>query len=195
MTNEDTRRPLITRLINGLIDDERSLELDSVALVRRVNWRAKVDINDMGKVIGRQAAHLYSLRVLLNLMGAKFGEDWRLEVTDPDAGDRVDKGMVPAAKSYDPRPTRDLICEIMEATGHDAFTVEIQTTTKSESSPDHRLEYKFIIRPATRSDLELLLTKVTVGRVELTPVAALGTIFRAYGRQQGVSFTIEVPNK
>ena len=42
-------------------------------------------------------------------------------------------------------------------------------------------------------DYERLVDPVPVGYESITPIAALGTLFRAFGRQQGVTFRVEVP--
>lgn len=188
MSNEGKRKDIIKALITGLIDDAQSLRLDAAEMPRRVNWRAKVDINDTGKLIGKKAAHLYSLRVLISLMGARFGEDWRFEVSDPDDGERKEKAEIQRVKEIDASPVREFLFRILE--GVIAERPEIHFVAQTNEYGWR--EYAFTIL-ATKADYSRLTTPVMVGREKLAPVAALGTLFRAYGRQQGVSFTIQVP--
>lgn len=194
MSNDGKRAPLIARLINGLIDQSDHLELEAVVLPRRVNWNAKVDINDAGKLIGKKAAHLYSLRVLLLLMGKRFGEEWRLTALDPDEAPRVESSVPARPRDFNPSVAQDFLGQILDAILAEPAAVSVVR----DSDP---LDFVFVIRAKSTADYEILVTKVMVGTVyksgpiELTPVAALGTLYRAYGRQQGVNFRVEVPSQ
>lgn len=190
MTNDGRRAELIARLINGLIDDDQGLALEAVGLPRRVNWRAQVDINDTGKLIGKKAAHLYSLRVLITLMGARYGEDWRLEVLDPEEGERSERPPIPHAKNFDPAPLIELLSMIL-----DAILAESATIQTERASKDGQDVHLLRVQAKSMADYEKLVTAVIVGREQLTPVAALGTLFRAYGRQRGAHIWVEVPSK
>lgn len=189
MTNEDQRAGLITRLIEALIDDPRKLELDARPMPRRVDWRAKVDINDTGKLIGKKAAHLKALRVLVALMGARYAEDWRFAVHDPDDGERVEREPIQmAGKNFNAGPMAVFLAEILQAVLDASPGVDIVTAPAEDA-------FTFRIRPASVGDYERLVEPVPVGYDSLAPVAALGTLFRAYGRQLGANFRIEVPGR
>lgn len=190
MTNNERRAPLIARLITGLIDDDKGLELEAVNLPRRVNWRAQVDINDTGKVIGKKAAHLYSLRVMITLMGARFGEEWRLEVMDPEEGERVNRPARPQDPNFDPAGLVDFLGQILDAILSENATIQAEPA-EMDGLQGHLLR----IHARAMKDYEILATAIPVGRETLTPVAALGTLFRAYGRQLGAHVWVEVPSK
>lgn len=189
MTNEETRFKLVTQLIEGLIDDPRSLELTTLSFPRRVNWRAKVSINDTGKVIGKKASHLHSLRAVIALMGARYQEDWKLAVEDPDDGERADKPRIPRSENIDIAPATMFLTAIMQA-------VLVDPTPITAELLGDNSEYRFTILPQSDADYERLATAVPVGVGQaLTPIAGLGTLYRAYGRQQGAHFTINLPGK
>lgn len=186
MTNEDQRAPLIVRIIEAIIDDARSLELDTEPLTRRVNWRAKVNVNDAGKLIGKKGAHLKAIRVLVGLMGQHFGEVWHVSVDDPDEGPIHEKPPIEPAANYNPALASQFLLEILETFLADAPEIGV------ERAGD---EFLFVIRPRNVGDYEKLVEEYNLGREQLAPVAALGTLFRAYGRQQGVTLRIEVPGR
>lgn len=186
MIGHEKRVLLLVQLINGLIDQRARLELEAVALPRRVNWKAKVDINDTGKLIGKKAAHLFSLRVLIALMGKRFSEEWRLTVLDPDEGERLPSPPPPRPREFNPSLAQDFLGQVLDAMLDENPLIIV------ERGPG-ALEFAFVIHCKSVSDYERLVTAIGVGREELTPVAALGTLFRAYGHQQGVAFRIEVP--
>lgn len=189
MTNEDQRARLICRLVESIIDNSRALELEAQPMTRRVNWRAKVNVNDAGKLIGKKGAHLKSIRVLVGLMGQHFGEVWRFDVVDPDEAEIVEKDPIAPATAalYDTRPARELLVDVLET-----FCAE-RPGIVSEVNAD--AEIVFTIQPKSVRDYETLVEGYNLGREQLTPVAALGTLFRAYGRQQGVTFRVEVPGR
>ncbi len=187
MTNEDQKAELISRLIETLVDDPRRIELDAQTMPRRVNWRAKVDINDTGKLIGKKAAHLKSIRVLVCLMGQRFGEDWRFAVTDPDDAPRKEPRPIPPAENFNAGPACVFLKEILVAILDESPEVDILC--------DSAGDFTFRIRAKAIQDYERLVEPIPVGYDSLTPIAALGTLFRAFGRQQGVNFRVEVPSR
>lgn len=188
MTNEDQRAPLIVRIIEAIIDDARSLELDTEPLTRRVNWRAKVNVNDAGKLIGKKGAHLKALRVLVGLMGQRFGEVWHVAVDDPDEGDIHEKPPIPMATDYKPAEALAFLVEILDAILTEKPSIGVAPGVEPS-------EFLFVIWPTSVADFETLVKPYNLGREEIAPIAALGTLFRAYGRQQGVNFRIETPGR
>lgn len=191
MTHEDARRELIEALLTALIDDPRRLTLEARVLPRRVNWRAKVDINDTGKLIGQKASHIKALRAVVGALGSRFGEDWRLDVEEPDDGDRRPVVRTPDASSYDVAPAltllRDVLAALLEA---EAF-VSVEGGGSS---------YNLKVEAVLVQDYEVLATPVLCDYdprrpEQMTPVAALGTLWRAIGRQGGASLTVEVPSR
>lgn len=188
MSNDAKRADLIGSLILWLIDHPKRFFLQSTPFPRRVNWLAKVDINDIGKVIGKMSAHRDSLRCLIGLMGARYGEQWVFEAMDPEDGPRIDKPKIPFTPDYNPSPAQDFLGQILDAILNEPAAIEV---TRGPNAHD----FKFVLRSKSMSDYKILVTTVAAGREPLAPVAALGTLFRAYGRQKGVNFTIEVPSQ
>ena len=189
MTATDRSAELLSRLLEGLLDDPRRLELDATPLPRRVNWRVKVSFNDAGKLCGKGGEHIKSLIVLVRLLGERHGEQWILEVLDPDQGERVENLPIPDAPAHLPGESLRLLYELL------AEILTAPAVVKVTQTGGKPLVFNFEIRPANVQDYELLVTAVPVQRTELTPVAALGTLFRALGRQQGVSYRVEVPGR
>lgn len=190
MTNEDKRAELITKLIDCLIDDPRKTQLEARPMTRRVNWKAKVAINDTGKLIGKLGAHLKAIRVLVGLMGQRFGEDWRFAVEDPDDGERREPVRIERVAAYDPAPATAFLGEILGAILDEPAAINLTQDISSAGC-----SYTFTIAARVIQDYERLVEPFAIGYEQLAPVAALGTIFRAYGRQQGVDFRVFVPGR
>lgn len=191
MTNEGHNFQLVTQLIEGLIDDPRSLQLATASMPSRVNWRCKVGINDMGKLIGKQGCHLFALRAIVSLIGMKHGEDWRFRADDPDDGPRTERSRTPHNPNIDVMPAMHFLEHVLGACLSEVPVVGV--------GDDHEAaiagEFHFTITPSTTEDRQKLVTPISVGLEELTPIAAIGTLYRAYGRQQGGSFTVDILRK
>jgi predicted RNA-binding protein YlqC (UPF0109 family) len=188
MTNETQRDELIHALICGLVDNERAVELDCRAMPSRVDWRCKVDLNDMGKVIGRQASHIKAMKVMVSLMGRRYAEDWRFVVVDPPEGKRGRDVIIPNATEYDEAGAVAFLRELLGAMIDETPAIAI---TKQQGSGV--LTYGFKVCPQSYADTARMLDPVQVTKFEtLAPIAALGTLWRAYGRQEGCIFTIEL---
>lgn len=179
--------PLVTRLICALIDNERELELRANELPRRVNWIAKVGINDTGKLIGGGARHVRSLRAVLSVIGSKHGEDWRFIAENPEDGERRTeferRGFNP---NHLPGEELALLRLTLEA---------MLTTPPAIDLLGGDGEYQFTINCGAVQDYEVLATPVTVGFNTLTPIAALGTLWKAYAQQQGARYTVHLPSR
>ncbi len=184
MTHEDERADLISRLLEALVDAPRDLELDAVPLTGRVNWRCKVNISDTGRIVGKLGAHMRALKVVIAAMGRRYQEDWRFEMIEPDDGVRQDRPKMPAPKSYNPSDAGSLLLSIVSA-----ITAHAPEVTIRHSLPD----FHFQLGGLTQQDHSILVTPLTVDRASDPPCAALSTLWRAYGRQHGVNFFIELP--
>jgi predicted RNA-binding protein YlqC (UPF0109 family) len=188
VTHEDERADLISRLLEALIDNPRELNLDAMPLEGRVNWWVKVNISDTGRIVGKQGAHMNALKVLVAAMGRRYEEDWRFEMNEPDPGERHDKPRVAQPRTYNSSDASLLLAELVRAIlGHTPHIIV------RDAHPD----YTWSIEAEAVQDYETLVTAMPVmGRPDLAPiqpVAALGTLWRAYGRQHGVNFKVEVP--
>lgn len=188
MSNSLKREDLVARMIIALIDDVAALDLVANDLVRRCNWAVKVHINDVGKVYGKGGAHLDSLRVLLGMMGARYGEMWICNVDEPTPAARSDKSPIASNDDYNPSNEQNLLGEILDACLDEAPSIAV-TRGPAKSA------FAFTINAVAEPDYKRLVTALPTVHGPLTPVAALGTLFRAYGRQKGVHFTVNVPPK
>lgn len=191
---------LIVRLASALVDDARAVQLEMQPLVRRVNFLAKVDINDHGKLLGKRGAHLKPLKLLVKAMGRKHGEAWELFASDPDVGNREDRPQAKPPAVYDPTAARDLLGETLEAILEEPAILEAVEEPKNT--------FTFTIKAGVVQDYERLVESHEVVTERGTPgegdyrpaetmtlVAALGTFWYAYGRRDGVRFRVVVPGR
>lgn len=194
MPELDTDRAgdLILKLAEALVDDPRRVSMEASEMPRRINWQVKVDINDAGKLIGKHGSHLKAFGLVVRLMGEKGGEDWRLVHVPPDDGERMERAPSETPKHYDPTIASEILKESLELILEAAPVVSVD---------QHRNEFTFTVRPILAQDFARLLDAVEITPARFNPArnaetlnlaSALGTLWRAYGRKEGVYFKVNV---
>ena len=140
---------------------------------------------DDSRLIGRKGCHVNALTYLIKEVGRAQGKvfPFRL-ITRPDGalpwfppGDVLD---------YDPRPARDLLCRWLTFVGADEFSVKINTGP----GPRRSLFFNFDVKIASRPKAEALTHPGRGDEEGFSTIGALGTLFRAIARQNGVRLQI-----
>jgi predicted RNA-binding protein YlqC (UPF0109 family) len=183
MTNEEQRAgAILERLILSLLDHPRELDLIPEVLKRRINWGAKVNINDAGKLLGIRGAHFKALRHVVGRMGDRLGSVWTLAFIDPDDGPRGKYSPdVPPPLNFSPTADLHLLAEVLTACTGQTYAIA--------SDPDGGAAWAVRITPRDWEAQEALVDKQASDGEAL--VAVLGTLFRAIGRRQGVGYRVE----
>lgn len=186
----DAQVELIARLVGGMVDspDEIVIAPTDSEDLSFVKWWVAVDSSDFGKLVGKRSTHRIALGLIISLMGKKHNAIWRLQIEYPDA-DRVNKPRIPRAETFDPLPTLALLHQTIAAIAEEPAHV---TVTQAMEFVDAVIVVTMKIAPRTRADEALLQETFEVSGENLTPLDALGTIFRAIGRQLGVAIKVEV---
>lgn len=183
---EEKAAAALERLVAALLDHPRKLEFDATRLPSRVNVRVRVDVEDAGKVIGIKGAHVKALQLVAARLGDRLGQLWALRVDDPEEAPRPGKKQdAPPAASFDPFVDVQLLSEVL------ACLIGLGFTCDYRRDPGSGDAWTFVVVPAGFAEHETLVDKAPGS--EETLVAALGTLFRAVGRRQGVGYKIELP--
>lgn len=181
----DNSAGALERLISALLDDPRKLELDANRLPRRVNWRLRVDINDAGKVIGKKGAHVKALALVVSRLGDRLGEVWTLKVEDPEEGPRGEpRRDASPPDHFSPAADLELLSDLLACLVGRGFELDVVA--------DGSADWVFRVAAATFGEHEALVDKRQDEAGE-TLIGALGTLFRAVGRRQGVGYRVEIP--
>lgn len=178
---------LITRLLEAMVDNPRNIRIEQDQKSRLLKWRVWVDARDYGKAAGRRGTHVRALSTVVGLMGKRSQSWWvlRLEDSDGEQGARVE---IQDAETFDPRATVELLGLVLAA------FLPRPALLQAQLSPlyDGTIVVTLGIRPDSDGDLALLTNVIADELGEITPLDALGTIFRAIGRQLGVVLKVEV---
>ncbi len=69
-------------MIENLVDNKDEIEITSEENVNRVNFKVKVNKDEMGKVIGRQGKIAHSIRTVMKAVGNKEQKKVEVEFLD-----------------------------------------------------------------------------------------------------------------
>lgn len=152
---------------------------------------------DEGRLVGTGGCHVDALTFLVALLGQADGDVYTFRLITRQGPRQntpiADRHVV----GFDPRPARELLLRILVELGFDEATVEVGPG----SGARHALTFNFTINAGSLADYELLLseTKVVIfpasdnkpeKAIKMRPIEALGTLFRAIAKREGVRFSI-----
>jgi predicted RNA-binding protein YlqC (UPF0109 family) len=180
-------RDLLQRIIAGFIDHPEQLEISISEVDAGVYWTIRGAADDQPKLVGRDGAHVDALGRFLYEAGRAVGEVHRLELLEPQPGDRRQRSEDHIAKNYDPEPARALLLEaLIFALGFDRISVAVQR--KSEFPPS----YVFDVAVDDAEAFDRLATPRVLAGDSSSLADALGFLWRARARRDGVKFRIEI---
>lgn len=137
-------------------------------------WMMQGDLADEGKLVGAGGAHVKAVARLVESIGAARGQAFTfrlITVGDPQRRpERQERDVI----EYDPRPARDLLCRTLEALDIGEFKVE--------AGPG----------AGARRSLTFVFTVKTARYIDADTLDALGTLFRAIAKKDGVRFAINL---
>lgn len=178
---------LLRRIVESFTDYPADLTLESKLLPGRVDWRLRVNVNDHGKVIGRNGSHIRALQYLWAQVGESCGQYFVLRLDENPVGKRE-----PEKRRPTPNPAFSCV-------GHKALLSDFLDQVLSERPAievrreQARVEFVFVIDCERVQDYERLVCVTT--ETTQTVITELGTLFRAAGHKNGVGFKLEVPKR
>jgi len=188
---------LIRSVLAVLVNRPEDIVVEPEEQHSRILYKARVHIDDYGMAIGTKACHVRSLSLLVHAMGLK--EDTRFDLRlDAPLADRPSVSFPPPEppEEYDHEPARDLLGEVLECVLVGRCQVLVSQWRISERmrtrDKDPKLEVRFEVKPDERADLELakeLLGIRTDNRMSIEK--AIDTLWYAYGRRNGLEFTVK----
>lgn len=190
MTTEETTL-LIRRLLESFTDHHADLDLRFREMPGRVDWLLAGNINDQGKLVGRQAAHIKAVKFILAELGDVAGEQYFIRLEEAAAGER---GMPAPPRvpppDYNTAPTAKLLFDLLSALLDQPPVIGLIKDTTGDKPG-----WTFRIQCVRVQDYEKLVAPVDDDPSNQTLLTSLGTLFRAAGNKDGVSFKIEVPSR
>lgn len=147
-----------------------------------VYWEIRANADDQPKLIGRGGTHIRALAFLVAEIGLASGEMYKLKLSEPEHGQRSPAVKPTTPTKYNPVHASKLLLDVTELIfGKDSCSI---TTTAT----GNEFEFAIIMRDA--ADVPDLRTPYEADPYELTVIGALGTLWRAWAKKDGVEFTV-----
>ncbi len=84
MTNQMSDKDFLEFLVKSIVDHPEDVKIDRKVDEMGVLLSLKVNIKDMGQVVGRQGATAKSIRSLLRIVGIKNNARVNLKIEEPE---------------------------------------------------------------------------------------------------------------
>lgn len=173
---------LLRRLIEAYTDFPRDLTLTPRILKGRVDWSIEANINDQGKIVGKQGSHINALKFIFALIGQRHGQQFVLNLRDGSGEREPEILRRPAPPTYSCSTHRQLLSDVLAAVFEDGLPVIARREGQIAGKPVFVLE----IGVERRQDFEVLVNDSGPALLD-----ALATLFSAAASRDGVAYRVE----
>ncbi len=182
MTTTENVRALVHEFVASYVDKPEALRVEfQQAETGDVYWMMKGDIDDEGKLVGKEGTHVDALTQIIGAIGRARGSAYTFRLLT--RGGSIKKERPRDVIAYDPKRAHALLIRILVALG-----VGARVRVGPGNGPRQSLTFVFTIESAAPEDYAALVR--VDGEFGTTIVAALGTLFRAIAKKDGVRFQI-----
>lgn len=181
---------MLRNLIASIVFREESIEINRDEFVGHVSWLTRVHAEDTGKIVGREGTHLKAFTLVVKESAKFLGDEklQRFKVLDPLPAAFQERSS-PKAKDYNPEPAKTRLEEVLVCVGVQEFKIG---STCLRPDMDGTLRFEFSIQVRTEDDYNLLTVAPQIGNDDATVIGAIGTIFRAGARRDGIKSAVTV---
>lgn len=185
MTEQKTQH-LLRELISAFVEYPEALEVDVLHYEGEVVFEVRPHKTDESALLGARGCHVRSLQFLTMKIGEANDKRYLFNLLTTDGNNRV---RYPDRKSvfYDPEPARLLLLEIMKALGLPVFV-----SVERDEDETEKLFFIFNIVTTDPKTNRFLLDKQQFGKGEIHLIEAIGKLFWAIAKKEGVGFHLEV---
>ena len=177
--NAEDITAVLVRLMTAYTDYPLNLAVTYRTMPGRVDWQVCPDVNDMGKLIGARGAHVKALQRVLQAMGDKYGQQFKLRLIE-GSGVREGEPVRRPAPDYNPADKKLLLGDVLGEMLDAPAKIGVEATGKNPPA------FTFNIAAGTHQDDERLCGQ------DYGPSAleALEVLFDAIGKKDGVEFSV-----
>jgi len=187
MTTETTEtKQLIRDLLASFTNHPEALDIEAQLAPGSAYWMIKGHPEDEPILVGRQGSHVRALAFLIQSFGQARDEQHTCRLLTEREPRPRPQMEARAVLRFDPEPSRALLSRILEELAIDSFAVLVGPGTE----PRRSLTFVFSIQVKDAADYNVLT--VAPDSSSETIVGALGTLFRAIAKKNGVRFVITV---
>lgn len=181
---EETKQ-LLHDIVASFVEHPESIEIAGDETRTSCYWMMRVHKEDEGKAVGFTGHHVKAVSLLMEQFGRAIRMAYKFKLITVHKGAPRDKEWR-QAETYDADPATVLLYRILEAMEIGAFSVNV--TPQADRLP--LLSYTYDIKVLLNDDY----TKLVAPQNEdgLTVIAAIGALFRARAKKDGVFMQINV---
>lgn len=186
MMQTSTTESILRALVGAYVTHPEDLQIATHAKVDGSQlWTLKGHLEDEGMLVGSRGSHVDALDFLVRQFGEAEGKRWSfLLVTRPKVGGPRPHEQHRDDFKHDPRPSQDLLTQIVAEVVAGAFDVAVTR------SMDPELTFSFAIRVRDPEDFARLVKPARAGGPSI--ITALGTLFRAIAKKKQVRYQLDV---
>lgn len=188
MTDNQKTEQLLRDLAASLVEHPEALRVaHQIAEDGSIYWAMKGHDDDEPKLVGQRGSHVDAITLLVSQIGKANGKPYTFRLITINAP--IDRPKAPPRDviDYDPAPAKNLLVRILESLEIGAFAVSVGPGPGARNS----LTFVFTIGVNDISDF-MTLTYRPDPKADETIEGALGTLYRAIAKKDGVRFFIKV---
>ncbi len=191
---------LIHEIASAFVDKPEALEVVSQpALDKAVYFALKGHPGDEGRLVGTGGSHVDALTFLVAMVGRATGEKFTFRLITCARPDERTTMKLNHVLTYDCTRVQSLLERVLVALGFGDVEVDVGPS----KGPQFSLSFAFKLIAHEAATRERLINPVKIvifpatdekpeKAIEMRLVEALGTLFRAIARKDGVKFSIAV---
>jgi predicted RNA-binding protein YlqC (UPF0109 family) len=184
-------RLLILDVLASFVDHRDRIAVVAQQAGGKAVFTVRVDDRDYGKVAGKQGTHIKALTYLVREVGdTTHDSSYRLVLVGNPMQSAVRPEKIPPARRYDPEASRQLLERFARSIAPEV----IVRVAPGRPDPEY-LVFMFTLEAQNLDDYDLLLAPYDDSIDGPTTTSALGTIWRAAGRRDGVIFRIQITRR
>lgn len=187
MTTDTLTKELLRDLVHAFTMHPEALQLEAQHTTGAALWIMKGHKDDERFLVGSGGSHVRALSFLVRCIGLARREQYTFKLITIQAPRKRPPMDPNDAITHDPEPTRALLERILQELSIGSFSVDVGPGV----GPRAALTYVFTIRVKDGADYNALTVAPFPESTE-TIVGALGTLFRAIAKKNGVRFDIAV---
>lgn len=188
MTKTDLTKikELLRDVVAGFVEQPNAIQIAHQTAPGSCYWMMRVAPVDDPKAIGKDGAHARAIATLVAAWGDAEGEAHTFRLLNNTERVAREPDKIRDVMEYDVGPRRELLSRALSELALDGFAIK----TGPGAGVRDTLTFELAINVATDRDYALLTRPR--GESGVAVVAALGTLFRAIARNDGVNIEISV---
>ena len=178
-------RVLLHDILYLLIEYPRDIKVTYKLQVGRIEFEVMPNINDQGRVVGRDGAHIKALQCILARIGHKFDQQIVVELKEDQNGRRIFEPVrAPNGLTVGCTDAGRVLGDIAAAVSEEEARIRIDRTLENG-----KVIFTLGIYPASKADYDNLMAPGPDG---MSVYEAAGVLYKAVGKRNGIEIKVDI---